>query len=169
MTQTRCGQPKAVHWASGFPRATAEALAVPTLLAASQEATSTATTLAGGYTNNMPVYTLTSGEIDCTGLSGVIVEFQRWLGMESSTFDDASFQVSDNGTSWTTIWEHSGSSFTDADWMLQSFDVSAIADDSSLYLRWSIGTSDGSVTYCGWNIDDVRVLAPCTERHPVPP
>ncbi len=115
--------------------------------------------LSGGYTNSMPVFNLTSGRIDCSELSGVIVEFQRWLGMESSTFDDAAFQVSTDAASWTDVWVHSGGSFTDPDWMLQSFDVSDIADGNSLYLRWVIGTTDGSVTYCGWNVDDVRILA----------
>lgn len=115
--------------------------------------------LSGGYPNNMPEHALTSDPIDCTELTGVIVEFQRWLGVESAIYDDAAFQVSTDGASWQDVWTHSGSSFTDADWTLQSFDVSGVADGNSLHLRWVMGSSDGSITYCGWNIDDVRVLA----------
>ena len=26
-------------------------------------------------------------------------------------------------------------------------------------IRWVMGTTDGSVTFCGWNIDDVEIVA----------
>ncbi|MHC4889820.1 MAG: hypothetical protein ACYTEO_10220 [Planctomycetota bacterium] len=34
----------------------------------------------------------------------------------------------------------------------------AIADDQpTVYLRWITVTTDGSWTYCSWNIDDIQV------------
>ncbi|MBU0639752.1 MAG: hypothetical protein KKB50_12870 [Planctomycetes bacterium] len=40
--------------------------------------------------------------------------------------------------------------------MAQSFDISATADgQATVYVRWGLGPTDYSVTYCGWNIDDV--------------
>ena len=66
-------------------------------------------------------------------------------------------RVSNDGTTWTTIWEN-GSSMSDSGWTLQSYDISSIADgQSTVYIRWTMGTTDGSVTYCGWNIDDVEI------------
>jgi len=115
--------------------------------------------LSGGYTNGMPFYTLTSDPIDCSALSGVEIEYQRWLGIESSTYDDASFQVSTNGTDWIDVWVHDGPSVNETQWSTRRYDLSAIADGQQLTLRWTIGTTDGSVNYCGWNIDDVRILA----------
>jgi hypothetical protein len=116
--------------------------------------------LAGDYTNNMPRTYLTSSPIDMTGVAGAEVTFMRWLGVESSTFDDASFEVSANGGStWQVLYEHDGSSFTDSSWTEQSFDISSIADgQADVRLRWVMGATDGSVTYPGWNIDDVRIL-----------
>jgi hypothetical protein len=35
---------------------------------------------------------------------------------------------------------------------------SAIGDgQSTLYFRWGIGPTDDSITFAGWNIDDVQV------------
>lgn len=116
--------------------------------------------LAGDYTNDMAETCLTSDAIDCSNLDNIEVHFMRWLGVESATYDHAAFAVSNDNATWTTIWEHSGSSFTDPDWQAQVFDISSVATgEPTVYLRWIMGTSDGSVTYCGWNIDDVEIWA----------
>ena len=114
--------------------------------------------LAGGYPNNMAEETLTSTAIDCTGKTGVRVNFRRWLGVESASFDQANFQVSNDGSVWNTIWAHSGSAINESSWSPQGYDISAVADNqATVYLRWTMGTTDGSVTYHGWNIDDVSL------------
>jgi len=113
--------------------------------------------LNGQYANSIPAYALTSGVIDASGASDVMLEFRRWLGVESSTYDRASVEVF-NGTSWVQVWNHTGGSFTDPGWVLQSFNISAQAtNNANLRVRWIMGTTDSSVTYCGWNIDDVVV------------
>ena len=114
--------------------------------------------LAGQYANNLPEIYLTSGPINCANIQAVEVRFMRWLGVESSSYDHASFQVSNDTTNWTTLWTHSGASFTDPDWQPMTYDISAVADlHETVYLRWVMGTTDVSVTYCGWNIDDVEI------------
>lgn len=125
--------------------------------------------LTGNYPNNLPQTHLTSEPIDCSEITDVRVEFRRWLGVESSTWDHASFSVSNDGSNWSLIWDHTGGSFSESAWSLQSYDISAIADgEETLYLRWTMGTTDGSVTYPGWNIDDVVILgvAPSTGSNP---
>ncbi|MFO1438783.1 MAG: choice-of-anchor D domain-containing protein [Verrucomicrobiaceae bacterium] len=115
--------------------------------------------LAGAYTNSMPAYSLTTTTLNCAGKENISLGFWRWLGMESSTYDQASVQVSRDGTNWNTIWSHSGSSFTDTAWTYLEYDISAIADDQpTVFVRWVIGPTDGSVTYAGWNIDDIVLL-----------
>ena len=51
-------------------------------------------------------------------------------------------------------------------------DISAIADgQSTVYLRWTQGTTDNSWQYSGWNIDDVQIQAlgcPGCEPPPIP-
>ncbi len=114
--------------------------------------------LAGDYPDDMPVTYLTSLPIDCSALTMTELHFERWLGVESSDYDHATVEISNNGTNWTILWDHTGGSFTDTSWLHQEFDVSSVADGQpTVYLRWSMGPTDGSSTYCGWNIDDVEI------------
>ncbi len=117
--------------------------------------------LAGDYTDNMPATNLTSNSFDLTGFTQVSVAFCRDLAVESSQWDHASFQVSNDGTAWTTIWDHTQTSaLNDPAWLTVTYDISTIADNQpTVYLRWVMGTTDGSVTYGGWNIDDIQFIA----------
>ena len=114
--------------------------------------------LLGDY-DYMPIAkNLTSPAIDCTDLSSITLRFQRWLGVEEPGCDHAYVRVSNNGTSWTTVWENTDY-VTDAAWQLQEYDISDVADGQPIvYLRWTMGTTDGSWFYCGWNIDDVEIV-----------
>ncbi|MBN2054543.1 hypothetical protein JW905_06450, partial [bacterium] len=124
--------------------------------------------LNGAYTNNMSETPLTTGPINCANFTSTEVRFKRWLGIESSSYDHASFQVSSDGTAWSTIWSHNGESFTDPDWQAMSYDISAYADgEPTVYLRWVMGTTDLSVTFCGWNIDDVEIWAEVGDPQPI--
>jgi len=115
--------------------------------------------LSGDYANDLPETHLTTTVIDCTGLSDVTLKFWRWLGVEQPTYDHAYIRVSNNGSSWTQVWTNSVE-VTDSSWSQQEFDLSTVADDeSTVYIRWTMGTTDGSWQYCGWNIDDVEIWA----------
>jgi subtilisin-like proprotein convertase family protein len=115
--------------------------------------------LAGQYPNGMPVYHLVSTPFDCRGFTGVRVSFFRRLGIESATYDKASFSVSTDAKTWTTVWNHTGGTINDTTWTRVSYNISAVADGQQyVYLRWTIGPTDSSVTYAGWNIDDVEFL-----------
>jgi hypothetical protein len=111
--------------------------------------------LDGDYTNSLSEKWLTTTAIDCSDYTNVAVAFQRWLGVESPSWDHAYFDVSINGSGWSNVWQNT-SEITDSAWTEVEYDISAIADgQSSVYLRWGMGTTDSSVEYCGWNIDDV--------------
>jgi hypothetical protein len=113
--------------------------------------------LSGDYQNNMPEIHLTSTAIDCSELYGLRLNFQRWLGVESPEFDHAYVRVSNDGVNWTTVWQNE-EEITDTSWQAMDIDISAIADgQETVYLRWTMGTTDGGWTYCGWNIDDVEL------------
>ena len=117
--------------------------------------------LAGQYPNNLtPVQYLTTTAINCIGLTQVQLRFRRWLGVESSANDHANIQMSTNGASWTTVWDHSGSALSENSWSLQTYNISSFADNQpKIYIRWGMGTTNGSVTASGWNIDDVEIVA----------
>jgi len=115
--------------------------------------------LSGDYTNSMPSYYLTTTAINCSGYENVTLKFWRWLGVESSAYDHAKVEVSNNGSTWILVWDHTGSSFCDGAWVECIYDISSVADEqSTVYIRWTMGPTDGSVTYPGWNIDDVCLL-----------
>lgn len=112
--------------------------------------------LAGDYDDDMEEEYLTTLPLDFTGVTGVELRFMRWLGVESSSYDQASVLVSNNGSTWTAVWNHSGSSLSETAWTECVYDISSVADDQPLvYIRWVMGGTDGSQTYSGWNIDDI--------------
>ena len=115
--------------------------------------------LSGDYTNNMSEQYLTTKSMDLTGVTGTKVRFRRWLGVESASFDHAGVEVSNNGTTWTRVWDHTGGTLDEQSWSLVTYDISAVADNQpNVFIRWVMGTTDGSVTFHGWNIDDIEIL-----------
>ena len=125
--------------------------------------------LNGDYTNNMPEYHLTSTAIDCTGAFRTKLHFWRWLGVERSQYDHAYVRISTNGTTWTNVWSNPDSEIADTEWKAMEYDIAAIADNQpTVYLRWTMGATDSGWTYCGWNIDDVKLTAlDCTPPWPL--
>jgi hypothetical protein len=114
--------------------------------------------LAGDYGNNMLCRCLTTTAIDLSRSGNTVLKFWRWLGVEGGGFDHAGVQVSADGVNWFSIWEHTGAAINEAAWSQKSYDISAIADhQSTVFVRWTMGTTDGGVTYPGWNIDDVEI------------
>jgi alpha-tubulin suppressor-like RCC1 family protein len=111
--------------------------------------------LNGDYTNNMPARYLTTTAINCGNATGIELRFWRWLGVEAT--DHAGIEMSTDGTTWTAVWSNSGV-VSDSAWSQQTYALGAAADyQSTLYLRWVMGPTDQSVTYPGWNIDDVEI------------
>ena len=114
--------------------------------------------LNGDYTNYLPERYLTSTPINCSGLFNVHLRFWRWLGVEQPRYDNADVRVSNNGTDWTTVWQNF-SEITDVSWTQMDLDISAVADNQpTVYLRWTMGPTDGGWKYCGWNIDDIQLF-----------
>ncbi|MFC1498978.1 choice-of-anchor D domain-containing protein, partial [Verrucomicrobiota bacterium] len=97
--------------------------------------------------------------IDCSDYDNVTLKFRCWLGVWYAA--DADIEISTNGTTWQTVWA-SQYSHPGGTWCLWEFDISSIADRSSLvYIRWKmLGDTGGwgnQYAYSGWNIDDVVV------------
>ena len=112
--------------------------------------------LAGDYTNNLAKQYLWSQPLDFSGLEGATLEFQRWLNVETSAYDHAKIWVSKDGINQLPIWENGGE-ITDNAWVPVAYDISVVDNEPAAYLGWTMGTTDGSWEYSGWNIDDVRV------------
>ena len=118
--------------------------------------------LSGDYTDNLPATYLTTETFDCTGLTDVTLKFRRWLGVESnSNYDEATIEVS-NGGGWTTIWRatDTGADISDSSWQPIELGLASVADDQpNVSVRWGMGPTDVGLTYPGWNIDDIQIVA----------
>jgi hypothetical protein len=110
--------------------------------------------LTGDYTNNMPVRYLTTTALDCSAAAGVELRFWRWLGVEQ--YDHAGIDVSTDGSTWTPVWANNAL-ISESAWSFQTYAVPAADHQATVYFRWSIGPTDVSITYPGWNIDDVEI------------
>ena len=125
--------------------------------------------LSGDYDDRQRAEVLTTDELDFTGALGTRLRFQRWLGVEEPAYDNASIQVTnDNGTNWYTVWSNP-TEVADRSWQEMDVDLSAYADGEAVVrVRWVMGSTDESVTYCGWNIDDIEFYAIGTPPDPEP-
>jgi choice-of-anchor B domain-containing protein len=106
---------------------------------------------------------LESPDVDLTGVHGTRLRFQRWLRVDDSAHDVARVLV--NGTE---VWRNATNGGTqptlDAEWATIDLDVSALADGvSTTRVRFEL-TSDASVSYGGWNVDDVELYSVSTCR-----
>ncbi|MBN2373255.1 fibronectin type III domain-containing protein [bacterium] len=134
--------------------------------------------LLGDYTNLMKTKYLTTNTIYCANKTGVVLTFWRWLGVQAeywetdsgqrTDYDRATVEVSnDGGQTWTVIWSNGTSQIEDGiydsfnntwgGWNLQFFDISKWADGKDIAIRWGMGPTDGSGTFCGWNLDDIGI------------
>ncbi len=115
--------------------------------------------LNGDYENNLSEKHLVAGPFNLSGNQNTQLQFSRYLNVEQPVYDHASIAVKSGAGSWQTVWTNS-SEITDSQWQTVSYDISAMADDSdSVWVRWTMGSTDSAWQYSGWNIDDVSISA----------
>ncbi len=120
----------------------------------------------GGYANFMTARSLRTLPIDCSDYDALTLRFRRWLGVEERPYDAASIDVSTDGASWTPVWRNV-ETIDDGAWTLQDVDISFVADRQPVvYIRWLMGPTDGSWTFCGWNLDDIELRGLDRTRFP---
>lgn len=98
---------------------------------------------------------LTSPKIKSGGLSNLKLEFYRWLNSDTMPYMQNSIDVFD-GSAWVNLFLTDGA-VADTAWTLQSFDISAYANDS-LYVRFGYRVlSNSAYSASSWNIDDFAI------------
>ena len=123
--------------------------------------------LGGDYTDDLAETHMVTTAIDCSNLSATSLRFWRWLNVEQSAYDHASVAVSNDGVNFTTVWAN-GAEITETAWSQVSYDISAIADgQATVYVRWTMGTTDSSWVFSGWNVDDVEIWGLANTASPV--
>lgn len=125
--------------------------------------------LNGDYADYMGERDLTTPPLDFTNMAGAQLSFHRWLGVEESAYDHARISVSTDGSTWTTVWENE-TEVDDGRWLPVTLDLPAAVDGQpEVWLRWTMGTTDESVRYCGWNLDDIEITGVPTGAWPEEP
>ena len=123
--------------------------------------------LDGDYSNGLSETHLTTAAFDCSGLQMVSVRFWRYLNVETSSYDHAYLRVSSDGSNWVDVWQNQ-SQVTDSDWTEVEYDLSDVADgQGSVYLRWTMGSTDSGWRFSGWNIDDIEILGLEAQEQPL--
>ncbi len=112
------------------------------------------TVLGGNYNNNMDD-TLYSPVINSSGYSQVLLIFNHYYYTESSWDEGYVLCSPDGGTTWNVV----GGPYTGGPvgWVPETLDISVCGNSPNMKVAFAFH-SDGSITYDGWYVDDVRVI-----------
>ncbi len=116
--------------------------------------------LSGDYTVAIDgPYSLIAGPYDCRSFHDLRLRFARWLNTDGPDYVFCTFDVSNNGSDWQTVWQND-STVTDSTWQGIEYDVSMTADNQqAVYFRWTYEIlHDRAYPHSGWNIDDIELL-----------
>ncbi len=108
----------------------------------------------GDYKNSVENYLL-SPAIDCSGKSGVRLQFMRWLTVEEAMYDQATISINNN-----QVWQNQQSgNHIDNSWTPVDLDISQYADNNAaVRVRYEL-VSDSGLVFGGWNIDQFAIIA----------
>jgi subtilisin family serine protease len=121
--------------------------------------------LEGDYPPQMEPESLTAGPFEVAGLSRLVLEYQRWLGVQAAPADRARVECSVDGVTWLELWANPEQHLYDGSWTAVSHELDPLlpAGAEQVELRWVMGPTDEAYQFCGWNLDEVRLtgLASC--------
>ncbi len=115
--------------------------------------------LLGDYDNSLSTdqLKLTTPSLDLSEATSVVLRYWRWLGVESPSYDHARVQVSADGGTWATVWENT-EQMDGGSWVEEVVDLTAqAAGHVDVRIRWTMGPTDTSWQFAGWNLDDVVI------------
>jgi hypothetical protein len=125
-----------------------------------------ATNLSGNYNSSENGY-ITSPNIDLSAFSGatIVMDWYQWAVTESG-YDYISVEASNNGgTSWSVVYGPLSGSMNTA-WALKRVALNSTYAVSNFRIRFHF-TSDTSVQYAGWYVDDIGLSAQYPPAHTV--
>ncbi|MBS3770812.1 MAG: hypothetical protein KGY69_11225, partial [Bacteroidales bacterium] len=112
----------------------------------------------GDYENNIGdrAYQAISSKLDAFYYQDMNLYFYRWLNIDG--MDSAYIEISqDDGQSWETIWQNGGSIVMDK-WEKSRYDLQPYVNRvDSVRLRFSLGGTDDSWAFSGWNLDNIVI------------
>jgi YD repeat-containing protein len=103
---------------------------------------------------------IVSPPVDCTGKDNVFLKFRRHLNVEGNKYDHARIYISVNGIEWTEVWKNPVIDLIDSQWVPVVLDISSIAaNQGTVYIKFTMGPTNSSRRFSGWNIDDLEVTS----------
>ena len=148
------------EWAWGQPTGNGGDFGSPDPTSGATGSTVCGVNLNGDYSNSTgnAMYLMTA-PIDCSGLSDVELRFQRWLNSDYQPYVTQRLEVTNDGSTWTAIFDNGDTETTASSWSEHVHDISGIANDAAgVQVRWSHQvTQSGAWAYSGWNVDDVAI------------
>jgi hypothetical protein len=103
-------------------------------------------------------YYLTLGPVNLASVSQTSLKFMRWLNSDFVTYVGNTIDVSKDGTTWVNVWTNNSTPMWENAWSLQSYDLSATADNQpAVYVRWGYRVYQYAWACSGWNLDDVQI------------
>jgi len=112
----------------------------------------------GDYENNLgsDAYQAVTPMLDLFYYKDIELYFYRWLNVDG--LDTVSIDISqDNGQTWQQVWKNSGAIVMDR-WERDHFDLrDDVNRTDSVRLRFSLGGSDDSWPFSGWNLDNIVI------------
>jgi len=77
--------------------------------------------------------------------------------VEQPLYDHARVQVSVDGGAFVTVWENA-ETINGGSWVEEVVDLTAqAAGHADVRIRWTMGPTDTSWQFAGWNLDDVVI------------
>jgi hypothetical protein len=144
-------------WEIGSPLGWGNEMGSPDPIGGHNSANCLAYNIYGDYEHNLPARYATSPVMDCSELSNVHLKFWRWLGIQFYGYDYARIAVSNDGLNFINVWSNF-QQMVGGYWIEDEVDLSSVADNQvTVYVRFIMGPTDASWSYCGWNIDDLEV------------
>lgn len=114
----------------------------------------------GSYEMNLAAdqYSAITRTFDCYYYKDISLQFYRWLNIAG--MDIASIKVSnDDGETWNDLWSNNRVIVLDKEWTFQNLNLNKMADrNQKVKLKFSLGPTVSSLSYSGWNIDDVALI-----------
>jgi hypothetical protein len=116
--------------------------------------------LQGDYdtTSGGPYY-LVAGPLNFSGVTNVMLQFERWLNSDYSPYVICTVDASNDATNWMNAFTNNAGDIADNSWNVFQYNLSPVADNqSSVYVRWGYQVGSSAFAYSGWNIDDIAFL-----------
>lgn len=100
-------------------------------------------------------YVAITPSMDCFYFKDVTLTFHRWLNTEFT--DKTNIHIStDGGQSWIEIWQNDNFE-TASTWSQWSYPLNGANRKGDVKIRFSVGPTDATNNYSGWNIDNLVV------------